>query len=363
MTGVATLRHSTFSVLLETVSLPVNREVARWCPKCLQGEDAHWQLVWKLPLYSACILHDVDIESRCSLCGSEQRAAKPLHRQMKCSSCGSALAHQGVSRRRSAVHRWANQVQFELVEWIATPGVAENIPSDNFQIFISTLVQRDFYSNRFPPLIKKFLHNYVVRSVMPKPSLGTLLNLAALQAVHPLDILLRPSEAAELPLFDLSSAFKWMPFGNPHDRSACSSAALCLTSMLRHECSFLPPINQVLRQLDVRPCTLSERFPDVALAYGKARRSKVPCHMRRPISRAFSAGLRKVGQVEIDPSWCHSPPGDLARDVSDLVDVAFDVAQAGVQAAAIVLTHCGPSESELHGPIDEALAERWLLGA
>jgi hypothetical protein len=320
LTGVSTLRHSSFWAVSDALAWVAEDGRPRWCPRCINDRQP-WQLVWTIALATRCQIHNVDLEEFCVVCGSPQPCVRPFHVRSVCASCGSSLGHEGIGGARALFHDWADKVLHDLVAWCATPDVAHRIPASNFRTFLSLIQERD-------PSLPKFIRQYVrklsANAQRCRPSVAALLNLAALQAVDPLDILLRPKEAASAPLLDLGRQFSCLPFGSARRGGRNSWALACIKDgRLRHQHG-LPPLSLLLRFLGVNAEAFRVLYPEEVAQFTSLRQSLGAPYLRKSFAQAFAAQMA---------SHRHGPRGVLSSEPRKAIHLLARVEPAVVEAA------------------------------
>ncbi len=98
----------------------------------------------------------------------------------------------------------------------------------------------------------------------------TLLNLAALQGVSLLDILLRPQEAASRPLFDNSSEFEGVPFPPAVVPEATHRVQRVASALLADGAVLLPPLYLLCRLERVQPDYVRKFHEGTCASYSAA---------------------------------------------------------------------------------------------
>lgn len=206
LTGQSNLAHGTLLRLGESICRNQTGalvDVRRWCPQCYScSHDVFNEpLAWFTTLVSRCPIHDIPLEASCAHCGERQRPWRVGRDRKVCQKCRRSLT-EGHSTELGASNwdRWCQQEMLRLIEHISSPNTP-NFASEAARKFIAALPSGLPYQNgRLTPIgaLKKTF------SMWPdmRPRLKTLFLVAASWGTSPLDILLRPEEAASPNLFD-----------------------------------------------------------------------------------------------------------------------------------------------------------------
>ena len=301
LTGNPRLRFASFWALSSAVGMTSFQRIYdfRRCPRCISDPDPsanYEQLIWSVPLYTSCILHDVDLEVNCIHCGCHQLSSMSLARKRICNNCRKPLGHHGAHNVASPVDRWANQTLGGVVEWCSTEGQAFRVPLDWFSIFLESVDQS------YSPQDKKNLK--ALRSYLSinraglieksRPKLTALMNLSALQGVHPLDALLRPRESGSLPLFDYAQKFKQLPFSLTASDLDIQRLHECIQALLSSDLVWLLPLPNLSLLFSVTARRYSAMRPEEASAYKLRVNSCPSIRSMRETKRMFTAALRGI---------------------------------------------------------------------
>jgi TniQ len=266
LTGVPALRGGTLwalnRVLRESgTGMAIRR---RWCPACLLGSEAERvadRLVWSFSHLATCSTHGVDIESVCPHCGGSQPYGRPYSKRVECIVCKQGLAHRGVASQREKFFGWVDHCLRELVAW-GSSDTSFQIPAENYDAYVARVFDgMDSRRLRTEPSFQAKLHHLCVT----KPSITGLLNLAALQGVTVLDILLRPKEASAHTLFDLRSKFTGVPFPYRDSTPGIQQMQRTVQALLREK-RVLPSAQQLGRRSGIQASTFALHcWPDYCL--------------------------------------------------------------------------------------------------
>lgn len=340
------LRAGTFSALTDLLSPRsggIPRRERAWCPRCLETDDPlrspNDRLIWNFAYYSHCSIHGVQIERRCTECCAVQRYASPLEKKFSCVHCGASLSGDGRRSPRSHVHACVDGMLEELVQWTSSDNPAPLDPA-GYRQYLTYLkdnsgihVLRANHPNFFAEI-------YALRS--QQPSVRTLLNLASLQGVTVLDILLRPKESASKPLFERSSDFEGIPF--PTTALSVSSKRIdqIVSALLEDPRALIPPLRLICSLENIQPFKYSQNYESSGLAYRRRYegQKEVRAVGARMFTREFQAALHDVqlcdGQVSEDFAARRMKARGFLRD--DLVERMVASAGKIVRARSSILT-------------------------
>ena len=301
LTGNPRLRFASFWALAPAVGMTSFQRISdfRRCPRCTSDPDPsrnYEQLIWSVPLYNSCILHDVDLEVNCIHCGCHQLSSMNLTRRRLCNNCHKPLGHPGDTSKRSPVDNWSNHVLGDVVEWCSTEDRAYQVPLDWFSNFLESM---DESYGRYDKKNLRALRSYLTINragllEKSRPKLTALMNLSALQGVHPLDALLRPRDSGSLPLFDYAEKFNRLPFSLTASDRDIRRLHECIQALLASDLAWLLPLPNLSLLFSVTARRYSALRPEESSAY-KLRASTCPSiRSKRQIKRMFSAALRSI---------------------------------------------------------------------
>lgn len=338
LTGIPSLVHSTFWIISDAVVMPNHNEM-RWCPCCLlEDEKLHGQLVWTIPQYTRCVRHGVDIESICHRCGNAQHLAKSHRTYHICHSCHAELGHRGVRSDESYFREWASKMAFDVVNWTAGSHSSEKLSWDSIDVFIKEIF-RKFDISKASRKIQFFLqpHN-PARARRFTHRFNTLLNLAALNAVHPLDILTRPIEAASSPLFDFTENFIELPFSENRSPGPAALAIKCLEDPKLLACPYLPAAHDIIKIFLQHPHNFSLTFPDAFRSYRAARAKGTALAASRSVRRSFLSSLSYLKRMD-EKVHGTDLSSELVMQISREINVSPAIVVSTLTAAAVCIGH------------------------
>jgi hypothetical protein len=343
LTGNPRLRFASFWAFTSAVRMTSFQRIAdfRRCPRCISDPDPsanYEQLIWSVPLYTSCLLHDVELEVNCIHCGCHQLPSMSLARRRFCNNCHKPLGHPGIHKHRSPVDNWANHVLGDLVEWCSTEDRAYRVPLDWFSTFLESVDES--YSHYNKRHLKALLYYVTVNRASHvdkrRPRLTALMNLSALQGVHPLDALLRPRESGSLPLFDYAKKFKRLPFSLTASDRDIRHLHECVVALLASDLPWLFPLPNLSQLFAVSALRYSAMRPEESSAY-KLRSSASPSiRSSRQTKLIFSAAMR--GIETLTEEYTTAVRDLLATSIADTESVGFAKAVLDTAAHVSVFT-------------------------
>jgi len=355
LTGVPTLRGGTLwalnRVLRESgTGIAVRR---RWCPACLLDSEVERvadRLIWSFSHLATCSIHGVDIESVCPHCGGSQPFGRPCSKKTECIVCEQDLAHRGVVSRREKFFGWVDHCLRELIAWGSSEDSFQ-IPVENYDAYVARVFDgMDDRRLRTDSSYQAKLHHLCIT----RPSITGLLNLAALQGVTVLDILLRPKETSANTLFDLRSTFTGVPFPYRASASGIQQMQRTVRALLRKKRA-LPNLELLCRRAGISSSTfMLDCWPDYCL-YRTVLRSQ-----RRDLApgvrnRVFVVALHLLALDRSSPKSVSME--DASERVAKLSRATPKAVRPVVEAAATILS----AESETPDRTDsEGSAMTWL---
>jgi len=191
----------------------------------------------------------------------------------------------------------------ELVSWMSSDD-SQRIDHAVYVEYIGVIkssTQAGLLRERCPSLAQA-----IFQLQSQRPSMRTLLNLAALQGVSLLDIFLRPKEAASKPLFDRLCDFDGIPFPPVVIGEASNRTERLLARLLLESAVLLPPLH-LLCELEGIQTYFFRRFHEMTCTRyveAFARQQAWRPRATHKAARAFKAAMHLAG----------SEPG-LAADV------------------------------------------------
>lgn len=255
LTGEKNLARGTLLPLRENIcrnQTGALEDTRRWCPKCYSTatDDFAEPLIWMMPLVSRCPIHDVPLERRCPHCGATQRAWRAGPLRKTCFKCRHSLTLSSADSGTSEWEGWCQHEMLKLVEHISSsensglaPDMAKefiaNLPRESAQIVSRGASIRELRKaqSKWPGM---------------RPRMKTIFKIASAWGTSPLDILLRPSEAASPSLFEVDVPMPLPPVKRSfHEQSyrSCERRLQQLMKLPREV--LLPPPTHVCRTFRV----------------------------------------------------------------------------------------------------------------
>lgn len=242
----------------------------RWCPKCYAASspDCAEPLAWWLPFVKRCDDHRVRLEDRCGYCGAFQRPWLIGEARRFCCKCARPLWQEHQSPRAwTPWEIWCHVQIMNLLVHVATPG-SPVIDPKALSVFVTALPHHAITSrSRLGLALISLKHGWKQRAE-PRVRLETVFRLAALWGTTPLDILLRPTEAATPSLFNSKAAIPPPATRPRHPQSSLAKceqrfrALLALPSMV-----LLPSPKRVCTDCKVDYGTFRIHHPDLWTRY------------------------------------------------------------------------------------------------
>lgn len=248
----------------------------RWCPRCYATAltDFAEPLAWLLPLITRCDQHHIPLEDHCRYCGAYQAAWRIGEQRRICCTCGKPLSGQGGPGSEWTLwDQWRQVEALKLLCHIATPDASVIEPS-TLSTFVTALRQTGIpKSGPLGYALYTLEHGWKQRGAA-RALLETIFKLAALWGTSPIEILLRPVEAASKPLFS-SDIFIPLPSRRPnHPGSALKKCKRRFTALLALPSAVvLPSAERVCAECHVNLGTFRLHHPDLWAAYVDKRSS------------------------------------------------------------------------------------------
>lgn len=300
-TGNITLRHGTFWALhriLGRTGLNRHPEYRRWCPACIWewDEDTSCEpLIWNISLLASCPEHGCDLLDVCPTCGAKQRVFSRYDSLLRCRKCQSSLGAGEKFTDRPRFMRWVESQLCDLVKLCATPG-QQPLSSAAYQRFTSRLDLQVRASKLMPKSLAKEVARLRKSAFTQRPSIRTLLNLAAMQGVPICQIFLDPDAASSQPLLDVWQHFDYLPLPRSMGPDKPRRAAACLEKVLEQLSeTYIPPMGaSVLLQLVVVRRVIQEAYPELYKRYDTLYIDQAPVRLRNRLRSAFGYAVRQV---------------------------------------------------------------------
>lgn len=254
-------------------------DIRRWCPQCyaMASDDFAEPLAWSLPLITSCPIHEIPLVDSCAHCGQRQRPWRIDKFRRHCHNCKRLLTGNGsVNSSDSPWERWRQSEMLKILEYISS--AETNLFRVNAaRVFVGRLPERmpDGASCRsiIPELRKR-----LAKSSSAMPSLAAFFSIGALWGTTPLDILLRPEEAASPGLFRNDVTIPLPPKRRPflvEDYRRCKQRFIELMKLPKNV--LLPPAIHVSREFHVS-AQFQARYAALWKAYMAEKMSRLAHH-------------------------------------------------------------------------------------
>lgn len=169
----------------------------RWCPLCYyENKNSSEPLCWGLKFIHRCEVHDCLLESECRLCHATQNRFRPADVRTSCKRCKESLG--SAHGKYAQLSEWDNWGELRMREIIAFTANPENeaFSPNVFERFKNALLADQKQRSNFSKIGTIDCRNIL------RPRVDTLFRYSAYQMVRPLDLLLRPEEAASPIIID-----------------------------------------------------------------------------------------------------------------------------------------------------------------
>lgn len=175
----------------------------RWCPQCYaeaRTEHIVEPLAWSIPLIDRCPEHGVLLEQSCTHCGASQLAWHIGADRRRCRKCGQPLHGTSAGPSPTPWQEWCQREMLRLLQHMARPD-SSGFSVDAVCKFLEAVPVWYPGADTYRQPLSNLRRN-VQKHPATLPRLNTLFLVAACWGTTPLDILVRPLEAATPCLFD-----------------------------------------------------------------------------------------------------------------------------------------------------------------
>jgi len=245
----------------------------RWCPMCYaHREDVVVDpLAWSILVMSHCPIDGARLQDRCARCGSYQRDWQFGPERKICRQCGAALSVvNSMEPARTPWEIWSHEQMLRLLEHIATPGSPEVVPNA-LPTFVNCLTKHSA-SNCAP---RRSTSDERIWWRNQRHRLGTIFAIAARWGTTPLDILLRPEEAATPSLFESDVELPAAPVQHHFNRLGYRRCERTLQRLLRLSAATrLPALSEICLECVVSSSNFQSNNWDLCKQYVAERRRR-----------------------------------------------------------------------------------------
>lgn len=342
LTGVDVLKYGTFWVLGNVVNanfLGGQSTHRRWCPKCYalwDDQTSYEPLIWTVSLLSRCPRHGCSLESRCFSCGSHQPQYVDLRHRRVCVLCKATLGGKGQVGTQHSYKDWADTQICELVSLCAEEG-RDPLPESTYRDYVAALRSQIAPASIIPAHLRSTLRIATSRRRTSRPSLSTMINLCAMQAVSVRDMLTHPKEAGSMPLVDFWGDYASLTLLAQEEHVKVFIGCELLKSLMRRavDC-FLPPIDAILRDVSTNRASVRDFNAEIYECYEEAYRGQASPARRQRLSRAFRFACRAISDLPTARLRRHNL-WNLPEAIAHSIGVAPDEAREAVVSSLLYI--------------------------
>lgn len=285
--------------VLHRIGSGVSHSYRRWCPRCLldnYSTGLSERLIWTFTHYDRCLIHGCSIQRVCNRCGNRQPSdGVVFDKRRRCSTCGLSLSGAGVPTDSTPISLWVNNSLEELVDW--TSRSSQPVPSENYATYITKLSRTGGLDTlrEACPVLWKDINQFRRR----RATMTVLLNLAAIQGISVLDLLLRPEESASVPLFGPATNFSAIPLP-PSSYGENMRRLVQVGTHLTAGDTLLPPVKVLAELLSVDVSGVHAADPQFASLYKVHfdRQSKARAGLGFRSGKAFRMAAHLVNRAD-----------------------------------------------------------------
>lgn len=366
LTGVSSLRHTTFWALEDVLSnyglTMASNPTRRWCPVCIADNGPQVErLIWTVSAVTRCKIHDVYLENLCPSCGAASRFGMSFLKRRNCSLCGMPLWGKGRPYDGPIFYKWVDQMIEGLVDVATSLDTRTSFPQSNLQTLFARLLALIDQGELIVPrhLRKEFRQTLKEKISGQKTTVATLLNIAAVLGVTPAELIVSPEGVVNARLLNDTLKFHSLPLTQTFNTSAIRLLANCLQDLMQNHFGMLPPVHLVARQFQVHVSTLRAYYPEVKASYIEARATTSALSFRNSFRIGFQTALHLLGSGSGLDSI--SSNTELVSRITTTCRIDRHVAADTVAKARTVFNWRRQIEREPQvSHIDDSLAAAWL---
>lgn len=303
-TGQYTLRHGSYWVLDQVLDpREFNRSSTkrRWCPQCYANwdtETSYEALIWSIHLVERCIKHKCRLLDACSRCGASQQYYVRYDARRDCRACEAPLSDGAEFVTPSASMEWVESQVSDLVRMCATPGQEQILP-EAWRMLIGALHKTVLSTAGVQRSLVRDVEILRGSARKSRPTLRTMLNIAALQGQSLSQILGDPSAANSAPLLDIWRHYKYLPLPRMMGPDKPQRAALCLSETLTQQSGgYLPPMGTAFfKRFNVLGTVVVEAYPELTAQYEAAYEAQGSKRWRFHLRDAYRVATRHIQAV------------------------------------------------------------------
>lgn len=370
-TGQTNLHKGTFHVLSEILNgrnlFPRNNTIGirQWCPNCYlewNFETSYEPLIWSFALLSACPIHNVILETKCSSCDSFQPTVNDYHVRRKCHKCSAELGRPGVPANLSHIEDWIDKRLISFCSYIKN--LDEPIPFFRYHECLHGLAIRKYSGEELPPAILEFISEVKFKSKYcdtALPAIDHYLNICSFLGATIEDILENPSISEIKPLLDRSLNFSNLIFLKISVTAKLRRIGLCIQELLKHNEILLPPVTLLVKRFSVAPQDLRIYHPDLLQRYRNRLKYEYEYLKRRAQRLALDYALNIL-----DTEYDVFDPADFAtftNRISESTGIILPYAKSCTETAIVLHTIQQSLRNVGNGSIDqESKLDDWING-
>ncbi|MDR7070049.1 hypothetical protein J2X02_002900 [Pseudoxanthomonas japonensis] len=278
----------------------------RWCPTCFfnwSEESSYEPLIWSLGLQLRCRWHGCLLVEKCVRCGSSQPAASTLRKRLSCWKCRAALGYRAPAEEVDTHERWQERQCASLIA-LCSSNLPEPVKWNNYVDLIRGI--SDGVDGRETHGLR-WLVNNSRRGVVYRPTINTLVSLAAFQGMDIREMLLDPAYGST-PLIDPERAFRWLPPSKRLFSPRVLSAVRYIASVLRREPPVIPPPGIISTFFAIRSEMMIEADPMAYAKYVTLSKSRGGAAHQWRLRNAFRVALAGIDRKRDKPTWRTTMP-------------------------------------------------------
>lgn len=308
----------------------------RWCPICyaLREDVVVEPLAWWIPQITHCPVHGARLIDQCARCGSYQRNWRIGPARKACIKCGFELkASNSLGDVPTPWEAWSQARMLEVLEHIATP-TSEEVSPDSVKTFIKKVLPIAYAEGRRLPMSKE-----LEKMRVQGHRLSSIFQIAARWGTTPMDVLLRPSEAASPSLFERDISTPRPPRRRGFNKAGyrlCEAALLKLLTL--PPATMLPPLRGMCREFEVCISSFYRNHPELCASYTDERRRREENQKTKRFGVACSYIARLLEQARRSGRRLHR--ANAVTEVMREIHVPKAVARSALRVAVAKMNAC-----------------------
>lgn len=302
----------------------------RWCPVCYANSDdmCAEPLGWSILVMSRCPIHGIRLQDQCSRCGLHQYDWRFGPRRKICRQCGAPLSVvNSVDPAPTPWGIWSHDQMLRLLDYIATPD-SPDVMSNALSKFVNRLTE---LSTTNCALRRPTQWELVWRR-KKRHRLSSIFAVAARWGTTPLDILLRPEEAATPSLFQGDVDIPAAPVQRHFNKEGYRRCERTLLRLLRLSAAIpLPALTGICRECVVSSSNFERKNWALCKRYAAERRRRMESVKARRADATNGYATRLLQDVCMSGKHLHRKHA-VAAMMSDL-HVSKEVARSALRVA------------------------------